>query len=131
LAEKGGTARAIPVRLELQRAVLAYMAAGLEGAAKDTPLFQTSSGWTRKLSGRALSTEQIWDVFKRWARAAGLPEGLRPHSFRVKTATELRRQGVPLEDVQHLLGHAEPRTTALYDRGKKAVTRNIVERIEI
>ena len=32
---------------------------------------------------------------------------------------------------QYLAGHAEPRTTALYDRRKKRVTRNIVERISI
>jgi hypothetical protein len=38
---------------------------------------------------------------------------------------------VPLEDVQYLAGHADPRTTRLYDRRKKAVTRNIVQRISI
>jgi integrase/recombinase XerD len=37
----------------------------------------------------------------------------------------------PLEDVQYLAGHAEPRTTGLYDRRQKKVTRNIVERISI
>ena len=40
-------------------------------------------------------------------------------------------QGVPLEDVQYLLGHADPRTTRLYDHTKRQVTRNIVERISI
>jgi len=45
--------------------------------------------------------------------------------------TDLLSQNVPLEDVQYLAGHAEPRTTTLYDRRKKKVTRNIVERIPI
>ena len=45
--------------------------------------------------------------------------------------TDLLTQGVPLEDVQYLAGHAEPRTTGLYDRRQKEVTRNIVERISI
>ena len=45
--------------------------------------------------------------------------------------TDLLTQGIPLEDVQYLAGHAEPRTTTLYDRRKKRVTRNIVERIPI
>jgi hypothetical protein len=35
------------------------------------------------------------------------------------------------EDVQYLAGHAEPRTTTLYDRRKKRVTWTIVERIPI
>jgi integrase/recombinase XerD len=36
-----------------------------------------------------------------------------------------------MDDVQYLAGHAEPRTTGLYDRRQKQVTRNIVERISI
>jgi hypothetical protein len=36
-----------------------------------------------------------------------------------------------LEDVQYLAGHSEARTTGLYDRRKKQVTRGIVERISI
>jgi hypothetical protein len=36
-----------------------------------------------------------------------------------------------LEDVQYLAGHADPRTTRLYDRRQRTVTRNIVERISI
>ena len=60
-----------------------------------------------------------------------LPERLSPHSFRVAAITDLLTQGVPLEDVQHLAGHAEPRTTGLYDRRQKRVTRNIVERISL
>jgi len=43
----------------------------------------------------------------------------------------LAEQNVPLEDVQHLAGHADPRTTRLYDRRRRKVTRNIVERISI
>jgi hypothetical protein len=38
---------------------------------------------------------------------------------------------VPLEDVQHLTGHADTRTTRLYDHRRRKVTRNIVERIAI
>jgi hypothetical protein len=35
------------------------------------------------------------------------------------------------EDVQYLTGQAERRTTRLYDRRQKKVTRNIVERISL
>ena len=49
---------------------------------------------------------------------ARLPANMSCHSFRATTATDLLDQGVPLEDVQYLLGHADPR--------KKEVTRNIV-----
>jgi integrase/recombinase XerD len=66
-----------------------------------------------------------------WLPVAVLPMRLSPHSFRVAAITDLLTQGVPLEDVQYLAGHAEPRTTGLYDRRQKKVTRNIVERISI
>jgi site-specific recombinase XerD len=70
-------------------------------------------------------------MVKRRLRDAGLPLHLSPHSFRVATITDLLSQGVPLEDVQLLAGHADPRTTRLYDRRNRQVTRNIVERISI
>ena len=53
------------------------------------------------------------------------------HSLRVTTITDLLEQGVPLEDVQRLAGHADPRTSRLYDRRQKKITRNIVQRIAI
>ena len=36
-----------------------------------------------------------------------------------------------MEDVQYLVGHADPRTTRLYDRRRRGVTQNIVERISV
>ncbi len=73
----------------------------------------------------------ICRMVKRRLKDAGLPVRLSPHSFRVTTITDLLEQGVPLEDVQRLAGHADPRTTRLYDRRHKNITRNIVERISI
>jgi integrase/recombinase XerD len=74
-----------------------------------------------------------------WAFVVGWPisDGIvaipqfSPHSFRVATVTDLLEQNVPLEDVQYLAGHADPRTTRIYDRRRRKVTRNIVERISI
>ena len=73
----------------------------------------------------------ICRMVKRRFSDAGLPARLSPHSFRVTTITDLLEQDVPLEDVQRLAGHADPRTTRLYDRRDKKITRNIMERISI
>ncbi len=75
--------------------------------------------------------EDVCRMVKRRLKDAGLPIGLSPHCFRVSGITDLLAQDVPLEDVQFLAGHAEPRTTRLYDRRQKKVTRNIVERLSI
>ena len=70
-------------------------------------------------------------MMKRRLCDAGLPARLSPHSFRVTTVTDLLEQGIPLEDVQRLASHADPRTMRLYDRRDKKITCNIVERISI
>ena len=70
-------------------------------------------------------------MLKRRLATAGLPRRLRPHSFRVLVVTDLLAQNVPLEDVQYLAGHSNPQTTQLYDRRRRRVTRNIVERISV
>ena len=64
-------------------------------------------------------------------KAAGLPAELSPHSFRVTVATDLLDQNIPLDQVQNLLGHADPRTTRLYDRRQREVSRNVVERLSV
>lgn len=78
-----------------------------------------------------MTSGDIGRMMKRRMKYARLPGHLSPHSFRVVTITDLLEQGIPLEDVQHLAGHADPRTTRLYDRRQKRIIRNIVERISI
>jgi integrase/recombinase XerD len=130
--EKGGKSREIPVRHDLEGFILAYVeAASISSEAKDSPLFRASNGRKRTLTAKPLGTERICELVKRRLKDAGLPSRLSPHPFRVTAITSLLEQGVPMEDVQYLAGHAEPRTTTLYDRRKKKVTRNIVERIPI
>jgi site-specific recombinase XerD len=73
----------------------------------------------------------VCDLVKCRLKHAGLPSRLSPHNLPATAITDLLMQGVPLEDVQYLAGHAEPRTKGLYDRRQKKVTRNIVERISI
>src|SRR5208282_140282 len=127
-SEKGGKSREIPVRHDLEQILRGYIeAAGIT----DGPLFRTVFRRTGKLTARAMSGIDICRMMKRRLRAAGLPGEFSPHSFRVATVTDLLEQNVPLEDVQHLAGHADPRTTRLYDRRRRKVTRNIVERISI
>jgi integrase/recombinase XerD len=131
--EKGGKSREIPVRLDLQRCILAYIeTAGIAFDGKDKPLFRAGiNRMAKRLSDRPLTSDRIGDLVKRRLKDAGLPSWLSPHSFRVTAITDLLSQGIPLEEVRYLAGYAEPRTTGLYDRRQKKETRNIVERISI
>lgn len=131
-AEKGGKSREIPVRHDLRGFIQDYLAAGhLDYSDKTSPLFRSSVRRTRNLTQLPMAAGDISRMLKRRLRAAGLSDRISPHSFRVTTITDLLLQGVPLEDVQNLAGHADPRTTRLYDRRQRRVTRNIVERISV
>lgn len=128
--EKGGKGREIPVRHDLEGFIRAYLdAAEIAGEPKDRPLFRAGNGTTKRLGEKPMTAVTICRLVKRRLEDSGLPSRLSPHSFRVSAITDLLTQGVPLEDVQYLAGHAEPRTTGLYDRRQKKVSRNIVERI--
>jgi site-specific recombinase XerD len=130
--EKGGKMREIPVRHDLQGYILDYLnAAGLTDAQRETPLFRSAVRRSGRLTNTAMTGVDLCRMVKRRLKDAGLSNRFSPHSFRVATMTDLLTQGVPLEDVQYLAGHADPRTTRLYDRRPKRVTRNLVERISI
>ena len=129
--EKGGKEREIPVRHDLALWLDEYLAAaGLGGDAKG-PLFRAADGRRRVLTAAAYRAHSIRQMMKRRLQDAGLPELFSPHSFRVTVVTDLLNQNVPLEDVQQLAGHASPTTTRVYDRRRRKITRNIVERISI
>jgi integrase/recombinase XerD len=130
--EKGGKSREIPVRHDLEQFILDYVkAAELTHALGDTPLFRSACRKTGRLTSNGVTGADLCRMVKRRLKDAGLPSRLSPHSFRVFTVTDLLNQGVPLEAVQYLAGHSDPRTTRLYDRRQQRVTRNIVERISV
>ena len=54
------------------------------------------------------------------------PESSAPHSFRVLLVTDLL-----CREAQYLDSHANPRTTQIYDRRRRRLTRNTVERISV
>jgi integrase/recombinase XerD len=129
--EKGGKDREIPVRHDLEGWINEYiLAAGIAEDAKSAPLFRAADK-TKMLTRDDYGAHSIRQMMKRRLSDAGLPELFSPHSFRVTVVTDLLNQNVPLEDVQYLAGHSSPTTTRIYDRRRRKVTRNIVERISI
>jgi integrase-like protein len=83
---------------------------GGAGARTRRPLLVTESG------GR-LDRGAVWRLLRRLAKAAGIAVMMSPHVLRHTCATLARDAGVPLDDVQDGLGHADPRTTRRYDHG--------------
>jgi site-specific recombinase XerD len=131
--EKGGKERDIPVRHDLAAWLNEYIAAaGIEADSKSkAALFRAADGKRKVLTLSPYGPHSMRQMMKRRLEDAGLPDLFSPHSFRVTVVTDLLNQNVPLEDVQYLAGHSSPTTTRIYDRRRRKVTRNIVERISI
>ncbi len=131
LHEKFGKQREIPVRWNLGNWLDEYVGtAGLTDVPKTGPLFRSLDIRNRsRLSAAPFVPQRIRAMLKTRLKHAGLPITIRPHSFRVFVVTDLLAQDVPLEDVQYLAGHSNPQTTQVYDRRRRAVTRDIVDRI--
>ena len=89
------------MRHDLDGWIAAYLeGAGLTDAPKAAPLYRAGERRGSPLTERAMSPLAVQLMLKRRLKAAGLPEILSPHSFRVLVVTDLLSQNVPLEDVQ-------------------------------
>ncbi|TMR03394.1 hypothetical protein ETD83_10840 [Actinomadura soli] len=85
----------------------------------DPPLFATRTG-------RPIDQPYVFRLVRRLATAAGIDQAdqLSPHSLRHSVATLLLDRGHPLHIVQDFLGHADPRTTRVYDRARESLDRS-------
>ena len=133
MREKRGKQREIPVRIDLDAWIAAYLAAAqIRDQPQDTPLFRViAPGSPTGFGDAGIEPWTLRSMLKRRLRTAGLPSFITVHSFRAMVITDLLDQGVPMEDVQYLVGHSDPSTTQLYDRRSRSVSRNIVERISV
>jgi integrase/recombinase XerD len=68
-------------------------------------------------------------MLKRRLKDAGLSDAFSPHSFRATGITNFLENGGTLEVAQRIAGHADSRTTKLYDRRGQKVLVEDMERI--
>ncbi|WP_433650835.1 tyrosine-type recombinase/integrase [Micromonospora zamorensis] len=121
---KGGKQRRRALTPGSGYAVDAYLAQ--RAAATGVPVTQLTGPLLVTASGARLDRHSVFRMVRRLARAAGIPAWakLSPHSLRHAFATTARSEGVPLEDVQDAMGHADPRTTRRYDRDRHNLDRD-------
>jgi site-specific recombinase XerD len=62
----------------------------------------------------AFSPRRIQQLVKETANLAGLTKHVTPHTLRHSVATTLLEHGMPLEQIQQFLGHAQLDTTQIY-----------------
>lgn len=100
----------------------------LRGGA-DGPLFYAAARGGH-LTARPLSDSAIPDILSRRATAAGVAT-FSPHDLRRTNITELLDHGADLATVQRLAGHADPATTARYDRRGEQAKKDAADLLEL
>jgi site-specific recombinase XerD len=111
---KGGKQRDVPLRRDTVDAVdhwLENRTVTLPGRApgRSAPLFVRTDGspLTERTLDRLLRAIAL-------RAAVGLPAGAAAHAFRHHYGVTLALRGVPQPAISQLMGHADPRTTAIY-----------------
>ncbi|MFC0214259.1 site-specific tyrosine recombinase XerD [Paenibacillus chartarius] len=121
----GGQERIVPIGGYALQSIADYLAAGrpklLKPGLATTALFlsQRGDGMTR---------QSFWGILKRYAAAAGLPEGeLTPQSLRSSFAAHLLANGADVRAVQEMLGHTSPAATQAYAQSAKLLMKDVYD----
>ena len=131
LHEKGGKVLEVPCHHNLETYLRDYVEEAGIGLERDGPLF-CALNRDGSLSGRRLNRHRAREMLRRRALAAGIPTDISNHSFWATGITAyLENPEARVEVAQYLAGHADPKTTKLYDRRDERISLDEIERIGI
>jgi integrase len=138
---RGKSKRSIGIHIEAAEAIREYIAGATLSSG---PLFRArGNSRSLKLAPRRIGLTAMYQLIQsylerlpRSMKAEQLEDGTEreqcvytPHSLRATTATLLLKSGVPLEEVQELLGHKNPQTTQIYDKRVRRTTESASHKI--
>lgn len=103
---KGDKERTTYLNAEAEVSLSAYLASRTDS---NPSLFVTT-----RAPHHGMSSKAIQDIIRKICSRAGVKIRITPHIFRHTTATIALRNGMPIEQVRQLLGHARLDTTLLY-----------------
>ena len=122
---KGAKERTIPVHAPAVRALERY----LDHARPALLKARTQAALFVNRRGERLTRQGFWLIFKNYAKSAGIPTHVTPHTLRHSFATHLLRGGASVRDVQELLGHANVSTTQVYTQLADQHLREVYENV--
>jgi integrase/recombinase XerD len=130
ITAKGGKQLQKFLRKEVIEAIESYLEA-CENAGyfmdSDRPLFRSS-----RIHGenQILGTSTVQQIFKKYAKLAGIKHHIRPHTARKTYITEARKQ-FDLRAVQNDVGHSSIMMTNAYDESEENMSLEISESIPL
>ncbi|MCH6555454.1 MAG: site-specific tyrosine recombinase XerD [Chloroflexi bacterium] len=121
---KGAKERSIPIHDHALEALNGYLEDGRPMMVRnhnEVALFVNRRG-------ERLTRQGFWLILKGYAKSANLGDGVTPHTLRHSFATHMLRGGMPLRNVQEMLGHANISTTQVYTHLTSDHLREVYER---
>jgi integrase/recombinase XerD len=110
---RGGRERLVPLDAGTLAILRAYLAEGrpylVRNAAGQTALVVNQRG-------QRLTRQGFWLIMKALVKDSGLADSITPHTLRHSFATHQIGEGLALEQLRQLLGHASIATTQIYCR---------------
>jgi len=116
--KKGGASQVVPVHPALNDALQQYLGQSEHASDPDSPLFAPIKK-SNNDGSKGLSKVTFSNVWKKYRLKAGISEKFTPHSSRATFATKADENGVPIQDIQTALGHANISTTQTYVHTRK------------
>jgi integrase/recombinase XerD len=107
-----GAARDVPITRRCYEALAEYLESArplIARSSEERALFVNTRG------GR-ITRQGFWFILKGYARAVGEGVRITPHTLRHSFAAHKLGGGVPLSNVQQMLGHSAPSSTRIYSR---------------
>jgi integrase/recombinase XerD len=107
---KDGQVRELPFGADVHHVLQVYLEKGRPYLAKgdDEPALFLNH------RGQQLTRQGLWLIIKAYAKEANLQTAVTPHTLRHSFAAHKLHNGTNLQEVQHLLGHANISTTQIY-----------------
>jgi len=107
---KGSKERVVPIGQEAKKKLDAYLFSGRPALLRG----KLSSFLFVTRSGKPMTRQGFWKLFKRYAREAQISPDITPHTIRHSFASHLLERGADLRTVQVMLGHVDISTTQIY-----------------
>ena len=87
--------------------------------------------FTTRWTGRPITDSTVQRVCIEAQKAAGIDKRVSPHTLRHSFATHLLEAGTDLRVIQVLLGHASPKTTAIYTHVSTELIGKVVSPLDV
>ena len=108
--DKAKESREIPLEEETAELLTRYLVDGRPLLAKDA----AEQSLFLNHRGEKLTRQGLWLIIKGYAKQVNLESEVTPHTLRHSFASHRLSKGSDLEEIQHLLGHANISTTQIY-----------------